>query len=486
MMSAVSEHAARKRAELGDTPKRKVNQKMYLVKWMGLGYEFCTWETKDDVGNPALIAEFHKLNNSLQDEPVMAEEVVTKVLTTTEHVNRENAGGSSCIPDLRSQLYAQSRAFEFTKFGKELPATVCHECGPSTKTSIELSSKAASMNHPKEVLECLNQITYRLALQNTMPRHMKVNPDLPPLMCGEYEAVVPITSKGLMMNVGEINGSVAFLGYRRFPDGTKGPAEVNNIIRGVGDKIIAVDGVSTVSKSFKEVIALLRQSGLNKYAIMRFLEARFTTVENDFVSVGNRGRYTIEELKKKFSSDRKRVIVLREKLLEDKAEREEAQKDDDPSVAPQGSDEEDAGSEGEFQPESDDEAEGVLVSPNFPESTQKVTIETEVATPVDIQKKHCKEETKSAVSVRLGLESNHGSIDEEIKMDESFDDQAQTTFLTSETTHSLAYRLLNLDVGYSSDEGGDDACAYFIDGVDSTFTTEADVAEEIAKRQRCQ
>ena len=40
---------------------------------------------------------------------------------------------------------------------------------------------------------------------------------------GEYDAVIPITSKGLMMNVGEVQGSVAFLGYRRFPDGAKGP-----------------------------------------------------------------------------------------------------------------------------------------------------------------------------------------------------------------------------------------------------------------------
>jgi hypothetical protein len=73
---------------------------------------------------------------------------------------------------------------------------------------------------------------------------MKVNSSLPPLMTGEYDAIVPITSKGLMMNVGEIHGSVAFLGYRNLPDGSKGPAEINNLIRTVGDKIIAVDGVS--------------------------------------------------------------------------------------------------------------------------------------------------------------------------------------------------------------------------------------------------
>jgi hypothetical protein len=40
-----------------------------------------------------------------------------------------------------------------------------------------------------------------------------------------------------------------------------------------------------------------------------------------------------------------------------------------------------------------------------------------------------------------------------------------------ETTRSLAYRLLDVDVGYSSDEGGDEGCAFFLDGVDNTFST---------------
>ncbi len=480
MMSAVSEQAARKRAELGDTPKRKVNQKMYLVKWMGLGYEFCTWETKEDIGNPALIAEFHKLNNSIQDERVMAEEAVTKLLSTTEHINQDNAGGSSCIPDLRIQLYAQSRAFEFIKFGVDVPSKLSQLCGPITKTSIDiLSTHYDSMKHPREVLERLNEMTYRIALHDTLPRVMKVNSDLPPLMFGEYEAVVPITSKGLMMNVGEIHGSVAFLGYRQFSDGTKGPAEINNIIRGVGDKIIAVDGVSTVNKSFKDVIALLRESGKNKYAIMRFLEAKFATVENDYVSVGCRGRYAIEELKKKFSVDRKRVLVRRETLLEDEAEREEDKQDDDPSVAPQASDDEDAGSEGEFKPESDDEAEDeiTLLNKTTTGSPQKTTLASETVTPTDETKKQDHEETKASDSVHVPLESSPGNVAQEIKSDMSTDNQVQTLTSRPETTHSLACRLLDLDVGYSSDEAGDEDCAYFIDGVDETFTAEAEVTE---------
>jgi hypothetical protein len=70
---------------------------------------------------------------------------------------------------------------------------------------------------------------------------------MPPLLAGEYDSIIPVTKHGLLMNVGEVNGSVAFLGYRSFPDGTMGPAQMQKLIRDEGDKIISVDGVSTVS-----------------------------------------------------------------------------------------------------------------------------------------------------------------------------------------------------------------------------------------------
>lgn len=48
-----------------------------------------------------------------------------------------------------------------------------------------------------------------------------------------------------------------------------------------------------------------------------------------------------------------------------------------------------------------------------------------------------------------------------------------------ENTRSMAQRLLGVDLGYSSDEGGEEDCAYFLDGVDSTLTTKRDVASLI-------
>lgn len=92
--------------------------------------------------------------------------------------------------------------------------------------------------HVKEVVDCIADMAFRVSQHEPMI----INASLPPLLTGEYDAIIPITGKGLMMNVGEIHGCVAFLGYRSFPDGTKGPADLNHLVRNVGDKIIAVDG----------------------------------------------------------------------------------------------------------------------------------------------------------------------------------------------------------------------------------------------------
>lgn len=490
MLSAMAESVARKRAEFGEVPTRKVKRTMFLVKWAGLGYEFCTWETKEDIGSPELIAEFRKLNNSVIEEPFLSEEAASKVLAETEHINILNSGGGSCIPDLRTRLYSQTRAFQFTKFGLDVPEKVCSQCGPLMKASYDSSAQAKEPPHPKELLECMNELTETVALQGTIPQMMKLDPNLPPLLTGEYDVVVPITAKGLMMNVGEIHGSVAFLGYRQFPNGAKGPAEINNLIRGPGDKIIAVDGVTTVNKSFKEVISMLRKAGKNSYSVMRFLESRYASIDNDLTSYGNGGRYAIDELKATFSTDRKRLLTQRaiDSLNELQEESEQEEKDEDDSDA-----EED--SEGEFEPESDDELDEEIVKKPMvlseelklletdedfklgldgkPESPVKMNSNQENIT--DIEGKSEPTPTSNGEK-KPEVETNGDKMEVEKS---SSDVTVQPSTVTPEKTHSLAYRLLNMNVGYSSDEGGDEDLALYIDGVDDTFTSQNDIEKEL-------
>ena len=483
MYSAVAEQAARRRAELGDVPKKHTKETMYLVKWAGLGYEFCTWETKEDINDDALIEEYHRLNNMASLEPDLPKGDVDEFLDNVKHISVENAGGIYCMPELRSQLYAQTRALQFTKFGTELPELLCGECGPKTKASIPADESDGRL---KEVVECVTDMAFHAARQE----QIRINAKLPPLLTGEYDAIIPITSKGLMMNVGEINGSVAFLGYRQFADKSKGPAEIANVIRGVGDKIIAVDGHSTVNKSFKEVIMLLKESGKNKFAFMRFLENNYTVCSSDLTSVGIRGRYAAEELKKKFASDRQSLLVQRkEDLLQEEANAaEEEESDESAGEDADGSDSESEGSEGSFEPDSEDEkilrrefgynveqaetpamssdkplkAEGngdPPISTSAPKSSSPPTVDGKAEQAVD-EVAH-QQDSSNVVSSGASFTSPTG-LKEEVEV---------PIVAKQETTRSLAYRLLDVDIGYSSDEGGDDDCAYFLDGVDSTFTT---------------
>jgi hypothetical protein len=466
LMSAVSEAAARKKAELGDVPKKKVNRTMYLVKWAGLGYEFCTWEIREDINDDSLIDEYHRLNNMTPDEPDLAEEVVNEVLKNVKHISPVDAGGPACIPDLRVQLYAQSRALHFTKFGRELPVPLSVEVGPSTQAfccgngiKSEESQDVSSL-YCDEVVACVGDIVHRVVRSNSQPL-MNINASLPPLLTGEYDAIIPITAKGLMMNVGEIHGSVAFL------------------IRNVGDKIIAVDGVSTVDKTFKDVILLLRDSGKNQFACMRFLENRFGVCSNDLTSVGNMGRYTVNELQRKFSTDRQRMLVQRKHhLLEEVKDEKPPEDDDDESVRSIHTDDEsdEDASEGEFEPDSEDEE--VVRNPltDIPESAPAG--DTPVVDSQDVQS------GEVIVKAEDRGVSLLASTSVEPKTPSAPDEEA--IFLKQEATRSLAFRILDIDVGYSSDEGGEEDCAYFIDGVDDTFSTKKDVESKEEKLSEVQ
>lgn len=51
----------------------KIKKKKYLVKWRGLSYRECTWETAKDINDDAKIADYHQLNDSPPDEPPLTQ-----------------------------------------------------------------------------------------------------------------------------------------------------------------------------------------------------------------------------------------------------------------------------------------------------------------------------------------------------------------------------------------------------------------------------
>ncbi len=86
ILSAVTEHAARKRAEIGDVPKKTVKQKMFLVKWQGLGYEHCTWETQEDINDDSIIAEFRRLEGVTPEEPNLTEKELQETISLAKSI----------------------------------------------------------------------------------------------------------------------------------------------------------------------------------------------------------------------------------------------------------------------------------------------------------------------------------------------------------------------------------------------------------------
>lgn len=51
----------------------KIKKKKYLVKWRGLSYRDCTWETAKDINDDEKIAEYHQLNDAPPDEPPLTQ-----------------------------------------------------------------------------------------------------------------------------------------------------------------------------------------------------------------------------------------------------------------------------------------------------------------------------------------------------------------------------------------------------------------------------
>ena len=147
------------------------------------------------------------------------------------------------------------------------------------RTYWDLPSLLMGRHQPEEVKMCLRDMISTISNEEMVCGQSFHQASLPPRKHGEYDIVLPRTNQGLLLNVGEntlltlSNRELAllnigetgnelnhtlFLGYRRFPDGSKGLPEIFTLVKEHGDIITAVNGISIVGKSFKEGIPLLK------------------------------------------------------------------------------------------------------------------------------------------------------------------------------------------------------------------------------------
>ena len=220
---------------------------------------------------------------------------------------------------------------------------------------------------------------------------------------------------------------------------------------------------------------------------MRFFENKFTGCSNELTSVGATGFFLVDELKKKFKTGRRRLLVLRRQEGYDGEEEKEKEEDDsDQSVAApenlSGDDDSSSGSEGSFEPDSADEELVIKQKQKQRIAYQKEASKGSLQSSLidNANKVGGGAEVKQEISKHEGALSGIVAISSSSSTSNTMPAKEKGWMVCKqETTRSLAYRLLDVEVGYSSDEAGDEDCAYFLDGVDSTFSTNREILDTI-------
>ena len=261
---------------------------------------------------------------------------------------------------------------------------------------------------------------------------------------------------GLGLNVGEQYGGVAFLGYRRYADGTMCQAEIRNLVRKYGDIIIAVNGRSTVKKTFKEIIPMLRES--STFAYMRLVHHECMVDGGFTTSCGALGSYLYDDLSAAFRTDRRRLLAKRSlALIRAEAERDgESTSSDD--AADGLDDDSDSDESVDIEPDSEDEALLKEKTSSSDESYHSTDDSRSIGNAPSEDASDADEIVQSQgvtkESEEMAAEKERNEIIEAPEL--------ESVIYKQESTRHLAYRVLGVDVGYSSDEGGDEDVAYYV------------------------
>ena len=95
-----------------------------------------------------------------------------------------------------------------------------------------------------------------------------------------YEVDIPILANSIFLNVKSdtmyegIGYGTRFVGYRTLPDGSQGPAEMQRLIRNIGDELLLVDGIHVSNEKFEDIIGLLKNHSRKNDAIRMQFRSR--------------------------------------------------------------------------------------------------------------------------------------------------------------------------------------------------------------------
>lgn len=131
LFSATAEDEARAYVEGAATRQvQRVLKKKYLVKWRGLSYKDCSWETVETINDDDLIASFHAMNDTPPDEPPLTQAEIGIELSKSRKFSQFPAKElPGAVKDLDANVYAQIRAWHFLKYNRVVPDALLSECG---------------------------------------------------------------------------------------------------------------------------------------------------------------------------------------------------------------------------------------------------------------------------------------------------------------------------------------------------------------------
>ncbi|CAN0169884.1 unnamed protein product, partial [Ectocarpus fasciculatus] len=301
-LSAASEEEARKATEQTSAVIKvvRVRKKKYLVKWRGLSYQDCTWETPKDLDDDEKIAEYHALNDSPPEEPPLTQAEIGFELAKERKSQLFPAmHNPNVMREAEAAVYSQIRAYHFLKWNKMPPDALLRECGPEAfawtlgrrrDSDEDEADDGVDGEEPKEkkkrwytpagndpvnseVSMAVAEAVHHVA-RGTTPGPQ---PARPSLMQHEVEVCVRKGTGSLFMNIGEINDRVVVIGFRPQPDGHPGPAEATKKIK-PGDVLVAINGVYMFEQGFR---FLVKQLGAKEFPYMYLRFIRLTSGEQE-------------------------------------------------------------------------------------------------------------------------------------------------------------------------------------------------------------
>ena len=354
LLSAADESVSRRKATESEVPQKTVFEKRFLVKWRGLGYADCSWETRKTLemetqNGSDCIEKYIKEANIVPDEPQLVQADIdnfTKAFEdknpalwpregTVKKVEDEETGEIIQVVDqyklhdeeLKLENYAQARAFSFLKFAQDPPQQLAAAAGMgvvSSKKALENEEGGGDFASNPDLaakfalLDCVNDMVDMVATDPNLGANA-MRPPGPEKHAGEKDVLVPVTTLGTGMTLtmdrsrnSYTNGlALHFKSYSKLDEGQFGQLESFRRVE-VGEVLIGVNGKTVIGLTEEEALEVLRgyqNEGATAFIWMRFLTNNYTCVDPDYTSMGKYGERMRQDVLGKMKKER--VMILK-------------------------------------------------------------------------------------------------------------------------------------------------------------------------------